>query len=116
MGKLQNMTVSVSVIRSYKRFAVRRAVTLRGGPPQRRDGLMIELSTEGCRISNADSLAYAIEQKVTVELDDGEKLPGIVRWAHDGFVGVRFESALRHEKLARLLEVSRPPEYYAAVA
>ena len=108
--------MSVLVIRSHKRFAVRRAVTLRGGAPQRRDGLMFELSTEGCRISNADSTAYAVDQEVTVELDDGKKLRGRIRWAHDGIVGVRFDSALRHQELGRLLEVSRPPEYSAAVA
>ncbi|WP_305095814.1 PilZ domain-containing protein [Croceibacterium aestuarii] len=108
--------MTVLVIRTHKRFAVRRSVTLRGGPPKRRGGLMIELSTEGCRISNADSLAYTIDQEVVVELDDGETLPGFVRWAHDGFVGVRFARALRRDELASLLEVSRPPEYRAAVA
>ncbi|MXO58637.1 hypothetical protein GRI89_03660 [Altererythrobacter salegens] len=108
--------MTLLVIRSNKRFAVRRSVTLRGGPPRRRGGLMIELSVEGCRISNADSNAYTVEQEVTVELDGGEKLPGFVRWAHDGFVGVRFASALRHVELANLLEVSRPPEYRVAVA
>lgn len=108
--------MSVLVVRSHRRFAVRRAVTLRGGGPQCRDGLMFELSTEGCRISNADSAAYDIDQEVTVELDDGKKLRGRIRWAHDGMVGIRFDAALRHHELGRLLEVSRPPEYSAAVA
>lgn len=108
--------VSVLVIRANKRFAVRRPVTLRGAPAKHRGGLMIELSCEGCRISNADSTAFMMDQEVTVELDDGERLPGRIRWSHDGFVGVKFASALRQGELAGLLEVSRAPEYRAAVA
>ena len=108
--------MSVLVIRANKRFAVRRQVRLLGGTAPNRGGLMIELSSEGCRISNADSLAYVIDQEVTVELDDGERLPGRIRWAHDGFVGVKFASALRQTALAQLLEVSRAPEFRAAVA
>ena len=89
---------------------------LRGGPPSKRSGLMIELSSEGCRISNAESAAYVIDQEVTVELDDGERLPGRIRWAHDGFVGVKFCRALHQRELAQLLETCRAPEYRAAVA
>ncbi len=105
--------VSVLVIRAHKRFAVRRSVMLRGGPVKKRGGLMIELSSEGCRISNADSLSYTADQDVTVELDDGTRLPGKVRWAHDGFVGVRFAQALRQGELADLLETSRAPGFPA---
>ncbi|MGX7895557.1 PilZ domain-containing protein [Tsuneonella sp. HG222] len=108
--------MSVLVIRANKRFAVRRSVLLRGGKAKRRGGLMIELSSEGCRISNAASLDYAVDQDVTVELDCGKSLPGKVRWAHDGFVGVKFMQALRQCELTGLLEVSRAPEYRAAVA
>lgn len=115
MGKW-GLEVTVLIIRSSKRFAVRRPVTLRAAPPKPLGGLMIELSSEGCRISNADSTAYMIDQEVTVELDGGECLPGRVRWAHDGFVGVKFTQPLRHSELAGLLEVSRAPEYRAAVA
>ena len=74
---------------------------------------MIELSSEGCRISNADSTAYTVDQEVTVELDDGLRLPGRVRWAHDGFVGVKFASALRRSELGNLLEASRAPGFGA---
>lgn len=108
--------MSVLVIRANKRFAVRRAVTLRDGDAKDSGGLMIELSSEGCRISNADSSAYVIDQEVMLELDDGARLPGRVRWAHDGFVGVKFAAALHRGELADLLEVSRAPEFHAAVA
>jgi hypothetical protein len=74
---------------------------------------MIELSSEGCRISNADSTAYIVDQEVTVELDDSHHLPGRVRWAHDGFVGVKFATALRQSELGNLLEESRAPGFMA---
>ena len=102
--------MSVLVIRSHKRFAVRRPVTLRDEDGGKRGGLMIELSGEGCRISGVDSLSYTIDQRVTLDFGD-ERLGGLVRWAHDGFVGVRFASALRPAELNELLEASRlPPE------
>lgn len=88
-------------------------MTFSGASTGKRGGLMIELSSEGCRISNADSNAYAIDQQVTVEFDDGQHLPGRIRWAHDGFVGVRFANALRRTELENLLEVSRAPEFRA---
>lgn len=99
--------VSVLVIRSNKRFAVRRPITLREASGGKRGGLMIELSSEGCRISGVNSLAYTIDQQVTLEFDDGERVPGKVRWAHDGFVGLKFDSALRCSELGAMLEASR---------
>jgi hypothetical protein len=99
--------VSVLTIRSHKRYAVRRPVTLREEAGSKRGGLMIELSGEGCRISGVNSLAYTIDQPVILELDDGERLGGRVRWAHDGFVGVKFAAALRPAELGAMIEASR---------
>ena len=98
--------VSVLVIRSHKRFAVRRPVKLREDDGDRRGGLMIELSGEGCRISGVDSFHYTIDQEVTLDLGDEER-PGRVRWAHDGFVGIKFAAALRSAELNQWLETSR---------
>lgn len=99
--------MSVLTIRSHKRYAVRRPVTLREVAGNKRGGLMIELSGEGCRISGVNSLAYTIDQPVILELDDGERLGGRVRWAHDGFVGVKFAAALRPAELGAMIEASR---------
>jgi hypothetical protein len=99
--------VSVLVIRTNKRFAVRRPITLHETSGGKRGGLMIELSSEGCRISGVNSLAYTIDQPVTLEFENGECFAGRVRWAHDGFVGVKFASALRQSELGAMLEVSR---------
>ena len=99
--------MSVLVIRSHKRFAVRRPAWLRNDDGCKRRGLMIELSSEGCRISNIDSAAYAIDQVVTLHLEGGDRRDGRVRWAHDGFVGVKFAAALRPAELGEMLEASR---------
>lgn len=98
--------VSVLVIRSHKRFAVRRPISLREEDGGKRGGLMIELSGEGCRISGIDSLRYTIDQTVTLDLGD-EQRAGRVRWAHDGFVGIKFASALRPAELNQMIEASR---------
>jgi hypothetical protein len=105
--------VSVLVIRASKRFAVRRPVTLHG-PGKTNGGLMIELSSEDCRISNAERGLYAIDQEVTLQLDEAEHIPGRVRWAHDGFVGIKFARALRQTELGQLIQTSRAPEYSLA--
>jgi hypothetical protein len=90
---------------------VRRPIALRETSGGKRGGLMIELSSEGCRISGVNSLAYTIDQQVTLEFDDGESVAGRVRWAHDGFVGVKFATAMRPGELGPMLEASRmPPE------
>jgi hypothetical protein len=103
--------VSVLVIRSNKRFAVRRPITLHETSGGKRGGLMIELSGEGCRISGVNSLAYTVDQQITLELGEDEQVSGRVRWAHDGFVGVKFASALRPAELGAMIEASRmPPE------
>ena len=101
--------MSVLVIRTNKRFAVRRPVTLRAAAEKFLGGLMIELSSEGCRISNAESGAFMIDQQVTLDLGEDERLDGRIRWAHDGFVGVKFARALRLGELGELLEASRAP-------
>jgi len=107
--------VSVLVIRSNKRFAVRRPITVREASGGKRGGLMIELSGEGCRISGVNSLIYTIDQQVTLELGNDECVSGRVRWAHDGFVGVKFANALRPAELGAMLEASRmaPERRYA---
>jgi hypothetical protein len=51
----------------------------------------------------------AIRNIVLIEaLDLGdEERPGRVRWAHDGFVGIKFAAALRSAELNQWLETSR---------
>jgi hypothetical protein len=98
--------MTVLTIRAHKRYAVRQPVRLGkpGGAPAK--GLLIELSSEGFRISNLGRCDYAIGEQVTVEL--GElSLDGRIRWAHDGIAGVRLERPLYPNQLGELIARDR---------
>jgi len=102
--------MTVLTIRAHKRYAVRQTVRLHKGKCRPAKGLMIELSTEGCRISNLGDAAFDVGEEVSVDLCGNRKLHGIVRWAHDGFAGVRLNTPLLGRELADLLNVSRDGE------
>jgi hypothetical protein len=98
--------MTVLTIRAHRRYAVRQPVRLGrpGSEPAR--GLLIELSSEGFRISNLGRCDYAIGEEVTVEL--GElSLGGRIRWAHDGIAGVRLDQALYPSQLGELVARDR---------
>jgi len=98
--------MSVFTIRSHKRYAVRQIVSLRTAEGRRAQGLMIELSSEGLRISNLKRGDHAAGDEVTVEMGD-VTLRGRIRWAHDGVAGVRLNQALFTNKLAELVAIGR---------
>lgn len=98
-------------IRPHKRFAVRRPVSLHVEDSKRGGGLMIELSSQGCRISRAEGGAFTADQPVTLDLGEDERLEGRIRWAHGGVVSVKFARALRSAELGQLLEASRAPAF-----
>ena len=98
--------MAVLTIRAHKRYAVRQPVRLGkpGGEPSK--GLLIELSSEGCRISNLGRCDYVIGEPVTLEL--GElSLGGRIRWMHDGIAGVRLDQALYTSQLGELVARDR---------
>jgi hypothetical protein len=98
--------MTVLTIRAHKRYAVRQPVRLGkpGGAPAK--GLLIELSSEGFRISNLGRCDYAIGEQVTVEL--GElSLGGRIRWTHDGIAGVRLDRALYASQIGELIALDR---------
>jgi hypothetical protein len=97
--------MTVLTIRSHKRYAVRQPVRLKAEGEAAR-GLLIELSSEGCRISNLGHRTYTIGEPVTVELGDLE-LGGRIRWAHDGIAGVRLDQALYSSQLSELVARDR---------
>jgi hypothetical protein len=99
--------MTVLTIRSHKRYATRQKVRLCGADERPIEGLLIELSSEGYRISNLGSAAtFSIGQEVTVEIDD-DKYAGRIRWAHNGLAGVRLDSALHTHQIAGLLAQGR---------
>jgi len=98
--------MTVLTIRSHRRYAVRQPVSLRKPGARAADGLMIELSSEGCRISNLGRGDFAVGEEVTLEIGE-RRLAGRIRWAHDGIAGVRLNTALFSSQLAELIAIGR---------
>jgi len=99
--------VSLFVIRSNKRYAVRRAVSLDHPGDNCAEGLLIEISQEGCRISSLDAREFAMGQPATVEICGFGKLTATVRWAHDAVMGLRFDAPLHNDVLGQLITMCR---------
>jgi len=95
--------MAVLTIRAHKRFGVCRRVRLHRGHDEPLDGLLIELSLEGCRISNVNPDLFAVEQQVTVTIDNRPPFRAFVRWNHDGMIGLRLVQPLHHAELADLI-------------
>ena len=98
--------MTVLTIRAHRRYAVRQPVRIAkpGGAPV--GGLMIELSSEGCRISNLGRPGFVIGESVTVEIAE-RKFHGRIRWSHDGIAGVRLDTALFTNQLSELIAIGR---------
>jgi len=100
--------VSVLVIRAHKRFAICRKVRLR--KPGRRfvDGLLIELSLDGCRVSGVGApAALALGDAVVLRVGDADPLEARVRWLRDDTIGLRFERPLHVAALEALIRQCR---------
>jgi len=104
---LGSYVVSVLFIRAHKRYGVCRGVKLHCPADCIAEGLLIEISQEGCRISNVLSTALAIGESIIVEVPDGPNLPAQVRWQHDGIVGLRLTPPLHNASLADLVNCCR---------
>ena len=99
--------MTVLTIRSHKRYATRQKVQLSTAGERPVEGLLIELSAEGYRISNLGSATcFTVGQDVTVELGE-ESYTGRIRWTHDGIAGVRLDPPLHSYQIAELLEQGR---------
>ena len=98
--------MTVLTIRAHKRYAVRQPVRLGKSGANPVDGLMIELSSEGCRISNLGRPGFVIGESVTVEIAE-RKVHGRIRWSHDGIAGVRLDTALFTNQLSELIAIGR---------
>lgn len=99
--------MTVLVIRKHLRFAVRRSASLRGAEAGPSEGLLVEISLEGCRISNLDHRAFPLEQLVSIGIDGFESIEGRVRWASEGLVGLRFTPPLHIPMLDRMIRTFR---------
>lgn len=98
--------MTVLTIRASRRYAVRQIVNLQKPGARPAQGLMIELSSEGCRISSVKRGDFAVGEDVTLEIGE-MALHGRIRWAHDGVVGVRLDTALFTNQLSSLIAMGR---------
>lgn len=97
--------MSILVIRTSKRFAVCRPAKVGTGAKPLK-GLLIELSQEGCRISNI-AAGFETGQLTTIRIDGFPPMDGTVRWARDGSVGLRFTTPLHKPALDSLIAACR---------
>jgi hypothetical protein len=95
--------------RWHRRFGVRRSVSLGYGEDRVTPALLIELSMQGCRVSEGAGLDLGLDEVVTVRIDGFEELEGHVRWARGGCIGLRFVRPLHTAALEHLLDFCRPP-------
>jgi hypothetical protein len=100
--------VSVLIIRAHTRFAVRSSAKLR--QPRRRgvEGLLIELSVEGGRISNLPKNAgFKVGDSVQLGLAGAPPVEARIRWIDQGTVGLRFARPLSFAALEMLVRLCR---------
>ena len=97
----------VLTIRAHKRFAVCCEVKLRSSTGLVVDGLLIEMSLEGCRVSNVVSHKFSAEDLIDVEIDGQTSLSARVRWQHDKILGLRLMQPFQCGELASLLNYCR---------
>lgn len=103
--------MAVHSLRTHYRYAVRAAtkLTAKGRKPQ--SCLVIELSSDGARLSNLSECCLEEGDDVTLEMPGSKGLQAIVRWAHDGVAGLRFASPLSTTSLSKMVDACRSADY-----
>jgi hypothetical protein len=98
--------MTVLTIHAHRRYAVRHPVRLGAPGSAAIAGLLIELSTDGCRISKLAEAAFEADERIAVHIGQ-VALPGRIRWAHDGLAGIRLDNVLRRDQFAELVALAR---------
>jgi hypothetical protein len=95
-------------IRAHKRYAVCSRVRLRKEAKRGIDGLLIELSLDGCRISHVGKAAsFALGDPLTIRLEGTAPIETRIRWVNDSTIGLRFERPLHIAGLQDLIQLCR---------
>lgn len=98
-------------IRAHKRYAVCSRVRLRKEAKRGIDGLLIELSLDGCRISHVGKTAsFALGDPLTLRLEGTAPIEARIRWVNDSAIGLRFERPLHIAGLQSLIQLCRGSE------
>jgi hypothetical protein len=98
--------MTILTIRAGKRYAVCQCVSVRGAGRASTRGLLIEVSQQGCRVSNLGAVSFEMGESVIVEVD-AITLAGHIRWTGQGVLGIRFTDALFHQQLSELIARTR---------
>lgn len=99
--------MTILAIRAHRRFAVCRKARVSGAGRRATDGLVIELSRDGCRISHVDPARFAIDQILRIAIEGAAAFDARVRWLGDRTLGLRFVEPLHVPALDRLIRVCR---------
>ena len=95
-------------IRAHKRYAVCSKVRVRKDGKRGIDGLLIELSLDGCRISHVGKAAsFTLGDPLTLRLEGTAPIEGRIRWANDSTIGLRFDRPLHIAGLQDLIQLCR---------
>lgn len=115
--------MSAYVALSQTRYAVRRTIALVDADGVELCGLLIEVFSEGCRISNVATAGLENGRPVSLRVDGIEDIAGHVHWACDGIVRLRFARPLAAARLRGLIGSTRrrpstfePTFFFAASA
>ena len=101
--------MNVRAIRLHQRFAVRRKVLAVRGRGRPVEGLLVELSLHGCRVSGLGRHRFEMGGPIRVTLPGFDPIDGEVRWLGEGTVGVRFVRPLASAALVEMLAAARDP-------
>jgi len=99
--------MSAPVFRAHERFAACQELSLRKGDVSVGEGLLIEVSLEGCRLSGVDQANFREGDKISFWLEGFGKVEGQARWSGRQCLGLRFARPLHHAEMYRLLETLR---------
>ena len=95
-------------IRAHKRYAVCSKVRLRKETKRGIEGLLIELSLDGCRVSHVGNAAsFALGDLLTLRLEGTAPIKARIRWANESTIGLRFECPLHIAGLQDLIQLCR---------
>lgn len=106
--------MSVITIRAHKRFGVCRGAQVRIAFPTHDDrddtihqGLLIELSLDGCRVSGLSSEDVPEDAIVTIAPEGADPFEARVRWSNCNSLGFRLERPFHIPELDRMIRTCR---------
>lgn len=101
--------MSVISIRAFSRFAMQQPVRIAQAGGDARKGLLVELTSDSCRIGGLDPELFTMQDHATVSVGRRQILAGTVRWKGDGMIGLRLDRPLLRAAMEGLLALQGGP-------